>query len=181
MDELARDMRISKKTIYKYFPSKGHLIKEISTSVINCVLDELNSVVEGEGNTIYKFIRITNLYQKNIIKIDNKWYRDLQMHAPEIWNQIEELRTENILYFMKRLLKQGKKEKLIEDFPNEIIITVIISAVRDVINPDFIIRNKFSIDQAADHTFNLLLNAILTPNGKEIYHKTRTQINNKIS
>jgi hypothetical protein len=47
-------------------------------------------------------------------------------------------------------------------------------------NPDFILANRFSMQQAFKYTFELLLNGILTPQGKELYEKTKIRFEKEL-
>ncbi|MGH2575586.1 MAG: TetR/AcrR family transcriptional regulator [Ignavibacteria bacterium] len=173
MDEIARELQVSKKTIYKYFPSKQKLLHAISEDLIYCVRCDIEDIIDTDESVIVKFVKIFNVYSSRLMKISDKWYRDLQLHAPEIWRNIDRLRTERIYSVMHKLLKQGKREKLIEDYPTEIIVASFVATIRAVINPEFILRNKFSIGQAFRYTFEMLMNAILTKQGREKYLKTK--------
>ncbi|MBK6538870.1 MAG: hypothetical protein IPG09_14230 [Ignavibacteria bacterium] len=44
--------------------------------------------------------------------------QDLSIHAPDIKKNIDEKKNERINKVVEKLLEQGKKEKLIEDYPS---------------------------------------------------------------
>jgi AcrR family transcriptional regulator len=173
MDEIARDLQVSKKTIYKYFPSKENLVEEISSNLISGINCDLDSIIEGKENVVVKFVKVLNMYSNKMMYHNEKWYRDLQLHMPHIWQQIDNLRIDRVHNGLNKLLEQGRKEKLVEGIPSEIIITSIITTVRAVINPEFILKNKFSMQEAFKYTFEMFLNGILTKTGKEKYLKTK--------
>ena len=45
-----------------------------------------------------------------------------------------------------------------------------------VMNPDFLVNNKFSIHEAFKITYEMLLNGILTEKGKEKFKKAKTHL-----
>lgn len=173
MDEISHELQVSKKTIYKFFPSKENLVEEITNVMMDVAVCEIDAILESEGNVVTKFVNLLNHYNTNISKFSNRWYRDLQLHTPHIWQKLEKIREEKIIRVARKLLEQGKREKLIEHYPSEIIVAAFIATFRDVVNPDFILANKFSMPQALKYSFELLLNGILTPQGKELYIKTK--------
>jgi hypothetical protein len=120
-----------------------------------------------------KFVRLLNQHMNVVSKFSSRWYKDLQLHTPHIWQKMDKMRDEKIIRAARKLLEQGKREKLIEHYPSEIIVAAFISTFREVMNPDFIIANKFSMHQALKFTFELLLNGILTKQGKELYIQTK--------
>jgi hypothetical protein len=173
MDEIAKELQVSKKTIYKYFPSKEKLVEEISEEIITGINCDLDCIIDVKENVVVKFVRVLNMYSNKMMYPNEKWYRDLQLHMPHIWQQLDKLRTDRIHSGLKILLEQGRKEKLVENIPSEIIITSFITTVRSIINPDFIFKNKFSMQEAFKYTFEMFLNGILTKQGKEKYQKTK--------
>jgi AcrR family transcriptional regulator len=173
MDEISRELQMSKKTIYKYFPSKEKLVEEITDIMLNDANCEIEAIVDSDDSVVIKFVKMLNRYMTNVSKFSERWYRDLQVHTPHIWKRIETLREEKIVRGSKKLIEQGKREKLVEHYPAEIIIAAFISTIRTVMNPDFILANRFSMQQAFKYTFELLLSGILTPQGKELYEKAK--------
>lgn len=173
MDELARELQVSKKTIYKYFPSKEKLVEEIVDDLISCIKYEITSIINAKENVIWKFVSVLKMYNRHLIRATDKWQHDIQIHTPHIWQKIDKFRTETIYYGLNILLEQGKKEKLIEDFPNELIIAAFVSNIRAVMNTEFILKNKFSMQQAFGYTYEILMNGILTKLGLEKYHKMK--------
>lgn len=180
MDEISRELQISKKTIYKYFPSKEKLVEEITDEMLADASCEIGEIIDSEESAVFKFVKLLNRYMTNVNRFSERWYRDLQLHTPHIWKKIETLREEKIVRGSKKLLEQGKREKMIEHYPSEIIIAAFISTIRTVMNPDFILSNRFSMQQAFKYTFELLLNGILTPQGKELYEKTKLRFEKEL-
>jgi hypothetical protein len=52
-----------------------------------------------------------------------------------------------------------------------------LAAVRAVVNPTFIMNNKFSFKEAMEYTFKIILNGILTDKGKEIFNTSINGMN----
>ena len=173
MDEIAQELQVSKKTIYKYFPSKERLVEEISDDVINSVCGNVEKIVDCSENVVIKFVKMLYMYNNNLVKFSDKWYRDLQLHTPHIWQKIDKMRTEKIYMGAKKLLEQGKREKLVENYPSEIMVSAFVSTIRAVMNPEFILANKFSMQQAFKYSYEMLLNGILTELGKQKYQETK--------
>jgi AcrR family transcriptional regulator len=173
MDEISRELQISKKTIYKFFPSKENLVEEITDCMLYDTNCEVDSIIDSDENVVMKFVRLLNQHLNIVSKFSSRWYRDLQLHTPHILKKMDKMRNEKIIRAIRKLLEQGKREKLIEHYPSEIIVVAFISTFREVMNPDFIIANKFSMHQALKFTFEMLLSGILTAQGKDLYIKTK--------
>lgn len=180
MDELARELQISKKTIYKYYASKEKLVEHIVLDKMTCDGHKIQEFLEGDENVVIKFIKILNLNRERFSCMSEKWFRDLQIHTPQLWQDMDKFKTQTIEQTMKRLIEQGKKEKLIENYPSEIIITCMIASVKAILNADFMMNSKLNVKELFYYTMELLLNGILTEKGKVLYEKEKKEISSQI-
>jgi AcrR family transcriptional regulator len=169
MDEIAKGLRISKKTIYKYFPSKNFLVDTIMKAFMLKVRNKLLKQIEKEDNAILKIKALTELFAELSLKLNEKMLFDLQTHRPDLWDSLEKFRGEMITNIWGGIIDQGKKEGYIINIPNDIIITVILSSVRSVIIPSFLLEHGYSLNKAFNITFDLLINGILTDEGLKVY------------
>ncbi len=169
MDDLARELKISKKTIYKYFSSKEDLINAIIQNLMNLVQTNINRIVSGKENSVLKLLNLSNFFLDLSFRIDNRWISDLKIHNPKAWERIEHFRKETIIFAFNNIIDQGKKENLIVDKPNIIIVTIILSSVQGIINPEFLANNNFSMKEAFIQTFDILISGILTKKGKKLF------------
>lgn len=180
MDEIASDLRVSKKTIYKHFPSKEKLLEEICNDTSCEITGKLEEIVEGKDDVVVKFVKILNMHSNFTMNISDKWIRDISIHAPRLKQDIDEMKNEQINKVMKKLLEQGKKEKIIENYPVAIIIVTFNSSLMSVMTPDFLVNNKFTMQNAFKLTYEMLLNGILTEKGKEKFKKTKALLAKEI-
>ncbi|MEO8665481.1 MAG: TetR/AcrR family transcriptional regulator [Ignavibacteria bacterium] len=180
MDELAGELRVSKKTIYKYFPSKDKLLEEICSDTSCDIMKNVDTILDGEEDVVVKFVKLLNMHSNFTMNISEKWLKDLSIHAPDIKKNIDEMKNSQINKVLRKLLEQGKKEKLIENYPVQIIIASFTSSIMSVMTPDFLINNKFSIQDAFKITYEMLLNGILTATGKEKFKKTKALLAKEI-
>jgi AcrR family transcriptional regulator len=172
MDEVADELSVSKKTIYKCFPSKDKLVEEIADSIIAEISSEMARVIDDtESDVVSKFVTILDAYNRRIVCCSERWYRDLELHAPHVWKKIESVRSQRIYESLGKLIKQGRRENLIENFPPEIVIASFIAMVKAVGNPEFLMENKFTMHDAFRYSFEILMNGILTEEGKRKYRR----------
>lgn len=180
MDEIAGELHVSKKTIYKYFPSKEKLLEEICSDTSCEITGKVETIIDGKEDVVVKFVKVLNMHSNVTMNISDKWLNDLTIHAPQIKKNIDEMKNEQINKVFRKLLEQGKKENLIENYPTPIIIKVFNTALMSVLNPEFLINNKFSLQNAFKITYEMLLNGILTKAGKEKFKKTKALLAKEI-
>jgi AcrR family transcriptional regulator len=66
MDEIARDLQISKKTIYKHFASKEDLLQSVCDMRLYTMNEKIDEIAESHDDSIAKFIKMINLNKSMI-------------------------------------------------------------------------------------------------------------------
>ncbi|MCU7499674.1 MAG: TetR/AcrR family transcriptional regulator [Bacteroidota bacterium] len=175
MDELARELKMSKKTIYKYYPSKEKLIEEVVESMMSENSEKIHQVLEKDMDAVSKIKALLGILSNLIIKISDHWLKDMQYHTPHLWAKIDNFRTRIMYTNIGRIFEQGKKEGLFEERPIELLLVIFTSSLRAIVNPDFLLNSKFSHNEALEMTFQILLNGILTDKGAMTFKNTKNQ------
>ncbi len=173
IDEIAADLFISKNTIYKYFPNKDALVVEVFSNFIEKMKGLVGGVIGSDENAVQKFVNLIHILTDNLASINDKLFRDMQVHAPQIWRRIDEIRKQLMHDRLGKLIEQGKKEELFIDYPTEIVLTVFITSLRSVVNPEFLMNSNFAKNDAIKYTFRILLGGILTKKGMQIFKKLK--------
>jgi len=180
MDEISALSGLSKNTLYKYFPSKEKLAEEVVETSIEYINASVKKILSTKDNAIAKFLKILGFIVNAVLKYHDKMLLDIKIQMPELWKKVDNLRTEYMYANISKIIRQGKKEQLICDCSNEIVIAIFMGSMRFIIDPQFISRNSFSLNEAVDTAFSVILNGILTPKGKNIYKKLKKNNNDKI-
>jgi AcrR family transcriptional regulator len=175
IDDIASSLKMSKKTIYKHFPAKDDLVREVAYLFIKTHSDNIAEIITHDYNAVEKLFYIFKYLGNMLINISDKWFADIQSQAPEIWNEIEVFRSKFMTQNISRIIEQGKKEKYIVNHPSLIMINIFISSIRGIINPAFITSNKIPAFHALASTLDILMNGILTTKGKNLLKKLKLE------
>jgi AcrR family transcriptional regulator len=179
MDEIAAQLRMSKKTIYKYYPAKDDLIKETVLGFFEFHKGNVLKIIDDNSGAVTKLYSIFNYIGKMISKINEKFIRDIQTHMPDLWKDIDTFRTKMMMLNIGKIIEQGKIEGVFIDKPSAIITSIFTSSVRGIINPEFIMNNKFSIKTALEETIEIVMNGIMTGKGKKIFNLLTSEQSNE--
>jgi len=176
MDEIASELRMSKKTIYKYFPSKDDLVHAIAKFFMNRMKSKIVPALQSDKNAIEKLGDLINILAKASEKISAARMEELKRYYPALWNEIDNFRTEMMFGNITKVIDQGKKEGLFVDYPTNIIMHVLVASVRSIVNPDFIMNNNYSLIEAARYAFRIVISGILTDKGKKEFNKSFSKV-----
>lgn len=173
VDEIARELFISKNTIYKYFPTKDELIKGVIFNLITTAKEKIELIVSSDENSIMKMIRILDLLSTTVLKFSDKFLKDIQIHAPQIWIEIDTFRKKMMTKNIASIINQGKKEEYFKNYPTDIITTIVIASIRSVVNPQFLLNVNNTSKEVFYITFEILLRGIMTEKGLKTLNKIK--------
>lgn len=177
MDDVARGLKISKKTIYKHFESKDILVKEVVLNFLEQNKNNIQEIINQNNDAVTKLFNLFQYLGRLLLNINNNWILDIQRHYRYLWKKIDKFRTQMMIANISGLIEQGKNEGFIVNYPTEIIVMFFISSIRGIINPDFIVEHKYDSATVLNPTIQLLMNAILTDKGKDLFNKLQPGVN----
>lgn len=172
MDDVASELGMSKKTIYKFFPSKDDLVMAIAKHFMNGMKNKIVPALSSDKNAIEKLAELISILAKASEKISPQRMDEIRKYFPNLWNEIDKFRTQMMFGNITKVIDQGKAEGLFIDYPTSIIMNVLVASVRNIVNPDFILNHNFSIIEAARYAFKIIIGGIVTDKGKKIFNQT---------
>ncbi|NOQ25984.1 MAG: TetR family transcriptional regulator [Bacteroidales bacterium] len=125
MDDVARELGISKKTLYQFVENKGDLVSKVLKNTLsknNCTFKEID---EKNQNAIDELLEVGKHIVKIITKYNHSLEYDLKKYYPLLYDQIHEMRKEKMYNSILNNILKGKKEGLYRSDMNEEIITKI--------------------------------------------------------
>lgn len=179
VEELARSLRMSKKTIYKHFPGKKEILHAVVARVKEDIRKQYNQILATNNDPVTKAYYIFQSVSNRSQKLSKQWLSDLKMYEQETWLGIEEFRREFILNTLINLIIEGQKQALIIDAPPILIVNIILSGANGVIQPEFLINTNISVTNAIQTTLDILFRGILTKKGRQILKKLKGNKNEK--
>jgi AcrR family transcriptional regulator len=171
MEEIAAELGMSKKTLYKFFSGKEQLLKEMVTGM-KCKLEDY--VLELWGNNEISFLeKLKNLM--NYIGNQSSAFRgplahDLQKNFPSLWEEIKESRRTHSFEKFSLLINEGiDKGVFRKDIDQQIILLLYIHAIQGILNPEVLTQLPYTYNQVFDSIMRVFLEGIFTEEGRHQY------------
>ena len=112
MDDIACEMCISKKTIYKYFSNKERLIEE-GTEVIHQKIHTLmEEVISQNHNAIAENFQMREMFKQMFQSFDHSPAYQLKKHYPEIYDKMICNEIEDCSQMFRQNIEKGIVEGL---------------------------------------------------------------------
>ena len=88
MDDIANELGISKKTIYKYFKNKAHLVDETTTYMHETMHKEALKIYDLGYNAIQENFEVNKVFKGFMQNLDDSPIYQLQKYYPETYHKI---------------------------------------------------------------------------------------------
>lgn len=177
MEEIASALGISKKTLYKHFSNKEHLLNEIF-STVSCQTETFsNELFANENYTYVQKVKLMLEYvSEHVGKFNGPMMDDLQTHFPKIW--------ENIHLFMKKkawekfsmLVDEGITHGIFRsDINKNIVVLMYVFSLQNLLTPEVLAQVPLSADQIYKTLINVIFEGILTDEGRKKFNLTENE------
>ncbi len=170
MDDVSRELGISKKTLYNFVTDKNELVekvidfqcKERKTWMKSLNLDKLPALEE--------VVQVSKMINKTISEFSPSFQYDLSKYYIAIHRKMMNINRESMAKSMLQNIKKGKAEGYYRTELNEdIIVNMHISNVENLTETGFYNAQKVNPEKVQRELFAYHMHAILNEKGLEEY------------
>ncbi|MGA7160166.1 MAG: TetR/AcrR family transcriptional regulator [Bacteroidota bacterium] len=179
LDEIAAELGMSKKTLYKHFKDKEDLLRAGIEENLRNVAREIEAITASDDSFAEKLAKVMMLIGKQMSRLSRGAMLDMQKFTPELWKQIETFRREQIFNKIGKMIAQAREENIFRSTVNEKILTLmIISSIQGILNPEVLSQNSFSAEEAFRIIFRTIFEGALTEDARTNFHVFDSPITN---
>jgi len=173
MDDVARELGISKKTLYLYFENKNDLVEKVLDYLLEEGKCHMSKITEKEQNAIDELLDVGIQIIKSIKDYNPSTEYDLKKYYPELYSRFTEVRTERMYHSIIKNIEKGKKEGLFRTNMNdEIIAKVQVSRFLSMTSGDVLDPNEMLKPQNILEMFIYHIRGIANEKGLEVLEQT---------
>ncbi|MDB4926500.1 TetR/AcrR family transcriptional regulator [Mucilaginibacter sp.] len=146
MDDIARHLGMSKKTIYHFFKDKNELVIALVKKKLRDDEDQMCDIIGKSSNVIEEMINMMKCSEEIFSRINPIVIHDLQKYHPDAWKQFQHFKADVLVRTLEELLTKGIKQGYIRpDIDVKIIARMRVSQVEMGFNTSVFPHNEFSI------------------------------------
>lgn len=172
MDDVAKHLGISKKTLYQFVKDKADLVEKVVTDELDKDMKVFEGILRRNLNAIDELFEL-NGYVKRIIREyhPSKEY-DLQKYYPELFARMKEMRVDNMYHTIKNNMQKGVREGMFrEDINAETIARFHIFRMENIYEHNLCSMEELLSDDYLNEIFKYHIHGIANQNGLD-YLKT---------
>ncbi|MDB5136296.1 MAG: hypothetical protein JWP37_2899 [Mucilaginibacter sp.] len=130
MDDIAKHLGMSKKTIYQFFKDKNELVIALVKKKLQDDEEQMSAIINRSGNVIEEMINMMKCSEEIFSRINPIVIHDLQKYHAEAWKQFQDFKADVLIHTLEELLTKGIKQGYIRpDIDVKIIARMRVSQV----------------------------------------------------
>ncbi len=161
MDDLAAELRMSKKTLYRHFSRKEDLALAALEANFARASVELNAILEDPrldfDARLQALVRLViGRFARSITVL-----RDFQRDAPALWHRLEALRHEVVQARFSELLSSGVEDGVLRsDLDLRLVLQMVLTLIDGLMRPDVLADLEMSAEQVYPRMLSILLDGM---------------------
>jgi AcrR family transcriptional regulator len=175
MDDVARELGISKKTLYQYVTDKEDLVNQAFSMHLENAERRCRNIFKEVHNPIEEMLVICGWQCENVGKINPAAFFDLKKYHPGSFNEFKEFKQRVILPTIKSNLSRGMQEEIYRsDLDIDAVVQIYLHLIDFTANPE--ITGFSNIAKVINEIIQYHLNSITTIKGRKLLAKELEKI-----
>lgn len=172
MDDIARHLSVSKKTLYQHFADKEDIVTMTCKAHLERHCREFEQINGKAKNAIEELANLSVCLKRNFEQINPSLLFDLQKYHPKAWSVWLNYKDKFIRESVVRNLKQGIEEGYFRpEIDPEVIAAVRLELVEIVFDETIFPRDRFRLPEVQAQIFDHFVYGLVTEKGKKLYQK----------
>ena len=172
MDDLARELGISKKTVYQTVKNKKDLIAQVFENHIEEEVEALEKIHEESADAIDEMIRVAEFIIPTLRKLTPTFLFDMHKYYPEVWQRMEDYNQKMVFQMIKENIERGVEEEIYRGkFHAEIIAQLYVGKTMCLIDEDTFPLQKYNKENLFKEHIEYHIRGIATKKGIRLFEK----------
>lgn len=157
MDDLAKRLGVSKRSIYENFNSKEQLISTIIDVVISKIMEKDEEIFNDEGlSSIGKLRQIALVIENELEYVSESAIYEVERYYPNQWQKVKELFNKREI-MQRKIIEKGIREGELKNINPSILIKVLNQEKSWIIDRNFLRENNLTLYEAWKSLVDIVL------------------------
>lgn len=168
IDEIASELSISKKTVYKVFSSKEEILRQVVLAKMDALLEAFENIQAMKETSVDKIQAISEIVATHINEQWQKILTEVRINTPGLFREIDSIIQERLALGWQRLFIDGQKSGWVrKDIDPVVFTTAYVGVVRELMKTDFLSKHALSEAEVPKQVFKMFTEGILTEKGRK--------------
>jgi AcrR family transcriptional regulator len=172
MDDISRNLGISKKTLYQCVDNKRDLIQKVFQKHIEEEEAAIREIVANSKDAVDEMIEIARFVTALLREVSPTTLYDMQKYYGDIWGMMEALHQDHIYTVIKTNLDRGIAEGLYrKDLNTDIIAKLYVGKTLLIVDEDVFPLKDYNKEKLYLEYVHYHLHGIALPKGLKLFEK----------
>jgi TetR/AcrR family transcriptional regulator, cholesterol catabolism regulator len=168
MDDVARELGISKKTLYQFVESKDELVMRVMERHIEQEKSESERMLGTAKNAIEHILMVIECNREQLAQMKSNIVHDMQKYHRAAWDKIQQFQKGFMYSVVLDNLQRGVAEGLYRaDLNTDIIARIHLATSFQLFDEQMFPNTLFSKEVVFEEYLNHYLHGILSESGRE--------------
>lgn len=176
MDDVAKNLRISKKTLYQFVTDKDDLVHKCIDAACDRDMDCISVITDEHKNAVEELLAISRFVSQRLHNIHPSIFFDLEKYHPQAMSRFEKHRNEYIFSSIKKNLEDGIAQGLYRsDLDTTIVSRIYLSCVDNVLHGDIARNSDGNMSDVYKEMVNYHLHGVVSEKGLKYLNNLNNQ------
>jgi len=172
MDDIAKHLGMSKKTIYLHYDDKDQLILKLVEFLLGHNEDKMGCIIDQSKDPIHEIIETMKMMSSTFAKMNPILFHDMMKYYPESYQKFKEFKENRILKMIENNLKKGQELNLYRvDINLKILARLRLEELDLAINFEAFPPEKYNLADVQVQLLDHFLHGVCTLKGHKILNK----------
>lgn len=172
MDDIAKHLAISKKTIYQFFEDKNEVVVMLMKLELKKNEQEFGDLQKKSSNVIEEIFHIMDHVTVMFTKTNPNVFYDLQKYHPAAWKMFKDFKEKCMTEMVERSIQKGIADGLVrEDINPKLLAKFRIEQIEMGMNPEIFPPDQFRVVDVQVGLLDHFLHGICTLKGHKLVNK----------
>jgi len=172
MDDVSRELGISKKTLYQYFVDKNDLVNKIVDLEISQKETEFDAIASQNLNAIEEILEVSRLAHHMQQEYSPATEHDLRKYYPLLYEKIHQARRLRMYELILQNMKKGKEQGIFrKELNEEVIAKLYVSRLMSIFENSMFSMDELSRPEVINEILSYHIHGIANEKGLAILKK----------
>ncbi|WP_461090795.1 TetR/AcrR family transcriptional regulator [Spirosoma gilvum] len=181
MEDIAKQLGISKKTIYQHFTDKEQILSQVIQDKFGRDHSEIACLAIEAENPVAEIMNVLAMIQKNADKVSPNLLIDMKRHYPQAFALFKQYKEGEVLRSILENIQKGIEQGLYRsDLNPGILARLRVEQIELAFNNDIFPTDQYTMQQIQYELMHHFVRGMLTEKGFTIYNQYVNQYNHEV-
>lgn len=181
MEDIARQLGISKKTIYQHFTDKEQILYQVIQHKTGRNQSEMDCMVVETDNPVEEILGVLNMMRNHADQVSPNLMNDIKRYYPQAFALFRQYKEGHIMGSILENIQKGISQGLYRSDINPTILARLrVEQIELAFNHDLFPSDQYSMHDVQAELMHHFVRGMLTDKGFTIYNQYVNQYNHEV-